>query len=376
MGLGVQGEDVEDQPAAVDDLDVEQALEALLLGRAELVVGDQDVEPGLGPGLRQLLGLALAHVPVGVDVAAVLPLRAHDVGARRGRQGGELGQAVVGGPALVGAGVDGDEERLLDGRGEVDGISAAHGARRIPGRPLDAAARAGPDVDVVSRHQARSIPAVARGTRSAGAWRRRRCAARRRRSPRPASARRRARTTPPGSRWPRTPAAPGRTARAGPAPPPRGRRRTAAGRGRRSAGRARPGRRGRGRSRRSAPGSRAATGADRRPGAWRSRGPGRRDEDCAGPSAPRAPAPGSANRAASDSRPSRPRSASIAARTAASDGSASVSRPAVTARSQNPVPPARIPIPPRSPRAPSTPSACARKSATLNGWSGSTRSRP
>ena len=66
---------------------------------AELVVGDEDVEAGLGPRLGQLLGLALAHVPVGVDVAAVLPLRAHDVGAGRGRERGELGQAVVGGPA-------------------------------------------------------------------------------------------------------------------------------------------------------------------------------------------------------------------------------------------------------------------------------------
>ena len=132
VGLGVEREDVEDQPAAVDDLDVEQALEALLLRRAELVVGDQDVEAGLGPRLGQLLGLALAHVPVGVDVAAVLPFRAHDVGARRGRQGGELGQAVVGGPALVVAGVDGDEERLLDGRGEVDRVAGAHGGGRIP----------------------------------------------------------------------------------------------------------------------------------------------------------------------------------------------------------------------------------------------------
>ena len=82
--------------------------------------------------LGQLLGLALAHVPVRVDVAAVLPLRAHDVGARRGRQRGELGQAVVGGPAFVGAGVDGDEEGLLDGRGEVDGLTGAHGVVRIP----------------------------------------------------------------------------------------------------------------------------------------------------------------------------------------------------------------------------------------------------
>ena len=91
-------------------------------------------------GLGQLLGLALAHVPVGVDVAAVLPLRAHDVGARRGRQRGELGQAVVGGPALVVAGVDGDEEGLLDGRGEVDGSGGGSWRRQDTGRGFGAPA--------------------------------------------------------------------------------------------------------------------------------------------------------------------------------------------------------------------------------------------
>ena len=91
---------------------------------------------------RELLGLALAHVPVRVDVAAVLPLGADDVGARRGRQGGELGQAVVGGPAVVVAGVDGDEERLLDGRGEVDRLSGGSwpgqhtgSGQGVPGAP-------------------------------------------------------------------------------------------------------------------------------------------------------------------------------------------------------------------------------------------------
>ena len=45
--LSVEGEDVEDQPAAVDDLDLEQLLERSLLAGRQLVVGHEDVEPGL-----------------------------------------------------------------------------------------------------------------------------------------------------------------------------------------------------------------------------------------------------------------------------------------------------------------------------------------
>ena len=83
VGLGVQREDVEDQPAAVDDLDLEQLLERALLGGRQLVVGDEHVEAGLALGGDELLGLALADIPVRVDVAAVLPFGADDVGARR-----------------------------------------------------------------------------------------------------------------------------------------------------------------------------------------------------------------------------------------------------------------------------------------------------
>ena len=87
VGLGVQREDVEDQPAAVDDLDLEQLLERALLGGRQLVVGDQDVEAGLALGRGELLGLALADVPVRVDVAAVLPLGADDLTRRRSWRG-------------------------------------------------------------------------------------------------------------------------------------------------------------------------------------------------------------------------------------------------------------------------------------------------
>ena len=92
VGLGVHREDVQDQPAAVDDLDLEQLLEGSLLGRRELVVGDQHVEAGLALRAEQLLGPALAHVPVRIDVAPVLPLGADDLGTGGHRQAGQLGE--------------------------------------------------------------------------------------------------------------------------------------------------------------------------------------------------------------------------------------------------------------------------------------------
>ena len=124
VGLRVEGEDVEDQPAAVDDLDLEQLLERALLGRRELVVGDQHVEAGLALGRGELLGLALADVPVRVDMTAVLPLGADHLGPGGRGEVGELGQRVLRGPAVVAAGVDGDEERLLGRGGEFETTSA------------------------------------------------------------------------------------------------------------------------------------------------------------------------------------------------------------------------------------------------------------
>ena len=100
VGLGVQGEDVEDQPAAVDDLDLEQAPRAPSAGSGESSSSaTRRSKPVSLFACEQLLGLALADVPVRVDVAAVLPLGADDLGAGRGRQVGELGQGVLGGPA-------------------------------------------------------------------------------------------------------------------------------------------------------------------------------------------------------------------------------------------------------------------------------------
>ncbi len=116
----VLGKDVEDQAAAVQHLDAEETLQRLLLVGAQLVVRNEQREAGLGLGMSQLLRLALADVPVRVDVPAVLPFRANHLGARCCGQVGELGQRLLGGPACVLAGIDGDQEGTLDRRHEVD----------------------------------------------------------------------------------------------------------------------------------------------------------------------------------------------------------------------------------------------------------------
>ena len=143
----------------------------------------EDVEAGLALGRGELLGLALADVPVRVDVAAVLPLGADDVGAGGRREVGELGERVLGGPAVVAAGVDGDEEGLLDGCCEVDERRSwwARG-ERIAGRRSGAVAR--PVLRWRDRRPRRSTTSASsrratrrrarRGTTSAGAWRTRR----------------------------------------------------------------------------------------------------------------------------------------------------------------------------------------------------------
>ena len=87
----------------------------------------EQVEAGLALGGDQLLGLALADVPVRVDVAAVLPLGADDLGPGGRREVRELGERILGGPAVLVAGVDGDEEGLLDGCFELDQMMGGHG---------------------------------------------------------------------------------------------------------------------------------------------------------------------------------------------------------------------------------------------------------
>src|SRR5207244_8568825 len=101
-----------------------------LAGR-QLVVGDEYVVAGLAPGVRKLLGLALPDIPVGIDMAAVLPFRTDYLGTRSVRKAGELGERILGRPATVIAGVDGDEEGLLDRGDEIDELTG-HGRSLRP----------------------------------------------------------------------------------------------------------------------------------------------------------------------------------------------------------------------------------------------------
>ena len=188
VGLRVLGEDVEDQPAPVDDLDLEQLLEGPLLAGRQLVVGDEDVEAGLALGGDELLGLALADVPVRVDVAAVLPLGADDLGAGGRGQAGQLGERILGGPAGV-------RRRCRRRRGtpsrraRTRSIIVLGIGRRIALRPgstrparVDGARSPAGGESVVGGVEPVD-PGLGAGTRSAGAWRTRRCGRRRARSP-------------------------------------------------------------------------------------------------------------------------------------------------------------------------------------------------
>ena len=107
----------------------QKALEGLLLGRTELIVGHEQVEARLRLRRDELLGLALADVPVGVDVATVLPLRADHLGARRRGEVGQLDERLLGRPAAVTAGVDRDEEGAFDRGRELDGGGSGHGSK-------------------------------------------------------------------------------------------------------------------------------------------------------------------------------------------------------------------------------------------------------
>ena len=91
VGARVLGKDVEDQAAAVKNLDAEQCSPAPSAGWGQISSSATSMrEARLGLGLHQLLGLALADVPVRVHVATVLPLGADHL--RTGGRG-QVGRA-------------------------------------------------------------------------------------------------------------------------------------------------------------------------------------------------------------------------------------------------------------------------------------------
>ena len=71
-GAGPAGEDVEDQLAAVEDLDLGRLFQIADLGRRQIVVEDDHVGIVGLDLLLQLFELALADVGAGIDVLALL----------------------------------------------------------------------------------------------------------------------------------------------------------------------------------------------------------------------------------------------------------------------------------------------------------------
>ena len=84
-GVGVGGEDVEDQRGAVEHRDVQRGLQVALLARRELVVGDDHVRVVLFEQGLELVHLAGAEIEVRVRVVA--PLR--ELADRRGAGGAQ-----------------------------------------------------------------------------------------------------------------------------------------------------------------------------------------------------------------------------------------------------------------------------------------------
>src|SRR5438552_1970623 len=75
-GPGVLGEYVQDQLGAIDDSQLELALQVALLARAQILVADQDVVAGAVLRLAELLHLAFADEQRGIDLGPALDIDA------------------------------------------------------------------------------------------------------------------------------------------------------------------------------------------------------------------------------------------------------------------------------------------------------------
>ena len=96
---GPPREDIEDQLRAIEDGDVRRLLEVAQLGRAELVVDDDEIGVELGARRLQRPDLAAAQVERGVGRRPLLHHAQHDVGASGAGETVELLEAVLGGGA-------------------------------------------------------------------------------------------------------------------------------------------------------------------------------------------------------------------------------------------------------------------------------------
>ena len=112
VGRGAASEDVEDERRAVNDLDVEGALEIALLRGAEIVVDhDHVVANGIAPGF-DLLELPFADVGAGQGMGELLGYRAHDLDVDGFGQPRQLFQGIGGCPGLIRM-LDGDQKGLF-----------------------------------------------------------------------------------------------------------------------------------------------------------------------------------------------------------------------------------------------------------------------
>ena len=137
--LGVLREDVQDQRGAVDHLDLDHALKAAQLARAELAVADHRVRAGRGHDPGELVRLARAHVGGGVDPAPALDQAVEHHGARGLGEPAELRQGVLraGQRAL---GPHADQHDALEAQGPVLNLGDVgelggkprHAAQRVP----------------------------------------------------------------------------------------------------------------------------------------------------------------------------------------------------------------------------------------------------
>ena len=116
----VLGEDVEDQRDAIDDVDLEQALEVALLRGRELVVEDDEVDVERVGELLQLLGLAGTDVGRGVGRVAPLQHELDGLGARGVGEARELLERRLGGFDVARADARAHEQRALAQDAEID----------------------------------------------------------------------------------------------------------------------------------------------------------------------------------------------------------------------------------------------------------------
>ena len=109
----VLGEDVEDQPGAVDDLDLDDVLELAQLTRAELTVADHGVGAVLDDHIAQLARLTGADVGRRVGLVAALHEPVDDDRARGLGQPRELLEAALG-VVQRALGPDADQHHALE----------------------------------------------------------------------------------------------------------------------------------------------------------------------------------------------------------------------------------------------------------------------